>query len=90
MKRQLVLMLVLSLLLSVVCAFFLGVDLTTSQGIGWVIGYGIGTILIALILCGIPAGIFWLIKRKRMPKFNVSVWVVWALIFALSLFGNSI
>ncbi|MDF1684422.1 MAG: hypothetical protein P1U36_07155 [Legionellaceae bacterium] len=40
-------------------------------------------VLVPLALAGIPALIYWLIKRKRMPYFIELTWILW-LIIAMS------
>lgn len=88
MSKKIGILLVVSIVLSTIVAILLGIDLSSKQGIGWVIGYGFGSVLISVIFCGIPAGIFWLIKHQSMPKLSIAIWVVWCLIFVLATVGN--
>ena len=89
MSKNLGILLGLSLVLSaIVGSLFLGIRVSSPAGIGWVVGYSLGLILISIILCGIPAGIYWLLKRKKMPGFAISIWIVWGLVFVMATLGN--
>ena len=89
MFKNLGILSLLSVILSaLVGGILMGVNIWSSHGIGWVIGYGFGSILFSIVLCGIPASIYWIIKRNKMPGFDVAIWVVWVLIFVIATIGN--
>ena len=46
---------------------------------GGAVGQSIGVIAIACFASMIPAGIYWLFKRNRMPGLTPLIWVVWAI-----------
>jgi hypothetical protein len=79
---------VASLVVAAISAHILGYGITRPEEIGFVIGMALASVGIAVILVGIPAGIYWLFKRKLMPGFSVAIWVIWALVAVLSLIGN--
>ena len=58
---------VAALVVAVVAAAVLsGVNPVSAAGIGYVLAS-------ALMLVGIPAGIYWLIKRKPMPGMTIAI-----------------
>lgn len=66
----------------------LDVDFKSHFGIGLIIGYWIFAGGIALLISHIPAGIYWFIKRKRMPGVLGILWVCWAVLAVLCFIGN--
>ena len=88
MSKNLVSLIVASLAVSAISALILGHSISGAGGLGNVIGMALASIAIAIVLVGIPAGIYWLFKRKYMPYFNASIWVVWALIAVLNLVSS--
>jgi hypothetical protein len=88
MSKNISLLLLSALAFAVVSALALGVNISGSAGIGYLVGSALTTVGIAIIVSLIPAGIYWLIKRKRMPGLNITIWVLWVLIAVLSLVGN--
>ncbi|MFL0801188.1 MAG: hypothetical protein K6L80_12105 [Agarilytica sp.] len=88
MSKNIIFLLAAALVVSAVSAIILGQSISSAAGIGFVIGMAAGTVGIAAILAFIPAGIYWLFKRKRMPGLNITIWVLWGLIAVLSLVGN--
>ncbi len=54
-----------------------------SSFIGEVIRDMLTLVLTPFLLAGIPALIYWLIKRKKMPYFLELIWLLW-LVLALS------
>ena len=81
-------LIVASLVVAAISALMLGHNIAGAAGIGYVVGMALGSVGIAVILVGIPAGIYWLFARKRMPGLTISIWVLWALVAILSLIGN--
>lgn len=88
MSKNLALLLVASLIAAVISAVILGENLSGAMGAGYVVGSALVTVAAAVIIAAIPAGIYWLVKRRRMPGLNAAIWVAWVLIFALTLAGN--
>lgn len=48
----------------------------------------VGSVGLAAIVALIPAGIYRLFKRARMPGFDATIWVVWSVYALLSLLGS--
>lgn len=88
MSKQMVALLLVSILFGVISSMLLGVNITSSAGIGYVFGRGLGTVGLAVIIALIPAGIYWLFKRKQMPGLTITIWALWGLFAVLSLAGN--
>lgn len=88
MSKNIGLIILAALVFAVVSALALGINIFGPAGIGYVIGSALGTVGIAIVISLIPAGMYWLLKRKRMPGLNITIWVLWCLIAALSLVGN--
>ena len=49
-----------------------------AAALGSALGQTIGMIAIAWIVSILPAGIYWLFEKKRMPGQNLLIWIVWA------------
>lgn len=81
-------LLIASILVSAVSVIFLGVNVISPEGIVIVVARALGNVGLAVVVALIPAGIYWLFKRKRMPGLTVAIWVLWGLIAVLSLAGN--
>lgn len=88
MSKNFILLIVVALVFSVISALALGINISGSSGIGYIIGNAIGTVGAAMIISLIPAGIYWLATRKPMPGLSIVIWVLWGLIAAISLTGN--
>ena len=88
MSKNIGLLLVSALVFAMISALILGVNISGSAGVGYVIGSALAAVGVAIIISLIPAGIYWLIKRKRMPGLNITIWILWGSIAILSLIGN--
>lgn len=51
-----------------------------STGFGFFLGTLLGIVAISYLIVFIPAGLYWLVKRKLMPGFDKTLWVIWATI----------
>lgn len=45
---------------------------------GMAVGQSIPLIAMVCLVPMVPAGIYWLIKRKRMPGLSPLIWILWA------------
>lgn len=88
MSKNIGLLLLAALAFAFVSGLVLGKNIFSSMGVGYVVGSALGAVGIAIIISLIPAGFFWLVKRKRMPYLDITIWVLWALVSVLSLVGN--
>jgi hypothetical protein len=88
MSKNVIFLVIAALVMAVVSGLLLKQNLSSPAGIGYVVGSTAATIGFAVILAAIPAGIYWLFKRKRMPGFNGTIWVLWFLVSSLSLVDN--
>ena len=88
MSKSFIGLLVAALVVAVVTAFLSGVNPASAAGIGYVLASALTGVAIAVVLVGIPAGIYWLIKRKPMPGMTLTIWIVWALVQLLFIVGS--
>jgi hypothetical protein len=88
MSKSLIALLVAALVVAVVTGLLAGVNPTSAAGMGYVLASALTGIAIAFVLVGIPAGIYWLIKRKPLPGMTIAIWVVWALVQVLLFAGS--
>ena len=93
MSRNLLLLIAAALLASVIFWHLSGVEVLSAEGAGLVLVLALGCMGAAIAVSLIPAGIYWLFKRRRMPYLSVVVWGLWGvlalayLIMALRLSG---
>ncbi len=88
MSKNIIFLLVAAIVVATISAVILGLNIFSVAGAGYVVGTAVGAVGIAIILTFVPAGTYWLFKRKRMPGFNITIWILWGLIAVLSLIGN--
>jgi hypothetical protein len=88
MSKSLIILLIAALVVAVVLAMLTGINPMSAAGAGYVLGSALTSVAIAFVLVGIPAGIYWLIKRKPMPGMTIAIWVVWILVELLSFAGS--
>lgn len=88
MSKNIGLLIVAALAFAVVSALVLGVNISGFAGIGYIVGSALAAVGIAIVIALIPAGIYWVIKRKRMPGLATTIWVLWGSVAVLSLIGN--
>ncbi|HEX7964430.1 MAG TPA: hypothetical protein VF651_01825 [Gammaproteobacteria bacterium] len=88
MSKSFIGLLAASLVVGVLVALLSGVAPTSAAGIGYVLGAALMPVLIAFVLVGIPAGIYWLVKRKPMPGLTLAIWAVWGLVNLMSILGH--
>lgn len=53
----------------------------SSSPVGNTTQEALSLLVIPFIIAGIPATIYWLIKRSLMPYFYHGVWIVWIILF---------
>lgn len=86
--------LLLMFALSIVIAYTVTVatqlvpDETLAYKSGYVFGRGVGSVLFPLMLVAIPAGIYRLIKKERLPAYRPALWIAWGLVVVLSTYGS--
>ena len=80
--------LVASIAVAILTGVSLDVDLRSHFGVGVLIGYWLFAGGIALAISHIPAAIYWLVKRKRMPGVIGMLWVSWAILAVLCFVGS--
>jgi len=88
MSKNVFFLVIAALLMAVVSGILLEQNLSSPAGMGYIVGSAAATIGFAVILAAIPAGIYWLFKRKRMPGINGTIWALWFIVSSLSLAGN--
>lgn len=88
MLKQFTILFIASITLSVVSAVLSGFNPASPEGLGFITGGVLGPVMAAVILASIPAGIYWLFKRKRMPGFMIVIWAIWGIIVLLGILGN--
>jgi len=55
---------------------------------GYVIGGSISVLAFTYLFAWIPGGLYWIIKRQKMPGFNYCLWVVWGIWSLFVLIGQ--
>ncbi|HEU5134595.1 MAG TPA: hypothetical protein VFU13_05565 [Steroidobacteraceae bacterium] len=80
MSRNLLILIAVALVTSAIPWYIVGVDLLTGEGAALILVLALAIIGLAFVLALVPAGIYWLIKRRRMPHLSVVVWVFWGLL----------
>ena len=88
MSKNLIALLIASLVFAVISSIILGENIFNSSGVGYVFGRALGSVGIAVIIGLIPAGIYWIVKRNTMPRLNIVIWMLWAVVSITSLLGN--
>lgn len=88
MSKNIIFLLSAALITSAISAIVLGDGIFSFVGMGTVIGMAAAAVGLAIIIALIPAAIYWVFKRKRMPGLNITIWILWGLISASSLVGN--
>ena len=83
MLKNFIIFFIVSIVAILFAGFFIKVDFTSAYGVGLIIGYWLITGGLAIFITYLPAGIFWLIKRKRMPGTYGLLWVSWLFLYAL-------
>lgn len=58
------------------------------QSLGALFGILIINSAIPVIIVSIPAGIYWLITRNKMPGYATAIWSLWALMIIVSVGGK--
>ena len=62
---------------------------TGGEAFGFVLGSAISLFVITYLLVWIPGGMYWIIKRKKMPGFDNCLWVVLGIFLLLALVGSN-
>jgi hypothetical protein len=88
MKIHHIFLLIAAIFLVYINSLIEKVDITSSAGIGYVVGTFIGGFAFAGILVLISAGVYWLFKRKRMPNLNTTLWVLLVVLLVLGILGK--
>jgi hypothetical protein len=60
---------------------------TGAEAFGFALGAALALFVATYLLVWIPGGLYWIIKRKKMPGFDNCLWVVLGIILLLSLQG---
>ncbi len=77
MSRNLLTLIAAALITSAIPWYIAGVELFTAEGIALILVVALSIMGIAFVLALIPAGVYWLFTRRRMPHLSVMVWIVW-------------
>lgn len=88
MSKNYIFLVLAALAMAVISAMLAQQNLFSLDGMGYVVGSAAAAIGIAVVVAAIPAGVYWLVKRKRMPGLSATIWVLWFLVSSLGLFGN--
>jgi hypothetical protein len=80
MSLSLVLLAVATVLVSATVAVLKGIDFFSAAGSGFVLGRATVDYAITILVAMIPAGIYWLVRRRQMPRLSVVIWSVWIVI----------
>lgn len=67
---------------------FLTAGAATRFDLGSAIGSAAMFVFIPCIASTIPAFIYWIFKRQRMPELTVVIWVLWGLFALMSIAGS--
>jgi hypothetical protein len=90
MSKNLVSLLLASIMFSFGSSFIIGIAIFNNSGIGYVIGRAIFPVFVSIMVSLILAVVYWLFKRKKMPYLNALIWIIWALTSIMSLLGSII
>ena len=86
-KKQNVKLITKTLLASLASGFVInilqGEFYFTAYGIGSALGTGIAFFAMTYLIALVPQGLYWVVKRGRMPGFNTVVWSIWVLLILL-------
>lgn len=86
--NQLINLSLASLIVAFGLALMAGYDPLTTDGLGFVIGYAAGLVMITGLLVMLPASVYAIVKNRWMPRLYQTTWVVWGLLVALTTIGN--
>ena len=81
MTKHFIFIFILSLLITFLVTYVLGMygqELSTYIYVTFIRGLAIT--IIASVLTGIPAGIYWVTKKEIIPKLNYILWGCWCLV----------
>ena len=86
MAKHLLIIFPISILFAFLVLYFIGPasQEVTSQ-LYLALNRGLGITVFTLILAGIPAGIYWLAKKKEIPKVGILAWGLWCFVLVFSL-----
>jgi len=79
-SKNLLILFAAALVTSAIPLHFMGMELLSFEGVLWTLVLALSLIGVAFVLALIPAAIYWLFKRRRMPYLSAVVWGLWALI----------
>lgn len=88
--HQLIPLFVASLVVACGFAFTTGHDLLSRDGLGFVVGYAAGLVMITGLLVMLPMSAYAIVKNRWMPGLHRTMWVVWALLVTLTVVGSLI
>ena len=63
-------------------------DIGAVYGVGFIVGHGVSSTLIPLLVVTLPAVIFKYFNKKPMPGYYIGLWVVWAIFAVITIYGN--
>lgn len=82
--KLLTLLSVASLIAASGLALFAGYDALTTNGLGFIVAYAAGLVMITGLLVMLPASVYAIVKNRWMPRLEETTWLVWGLLVLLS------
>lgn len=79
MSQNLVFLLIASFIAATISAILKGLTVYSLAVIGYIIGMALGIVGLSIVVSLIPAGVYWLFKRRRMPGLTLLIWSLWGL-----------
>lgn len=84
LKKQLYIIIIASFLILLIIIKYIGPGIIiNADSILSILGKSLSLTIIPVLITCVPAGIYWLFKRKLLPGFYIYIWIIWCLIFYL-------
>jgi hypothetical protein len=77
MSRNIFILIAVAIVTSAIAGKRAGIDVFSAGGSGHVLGGATATIVVAIVLALVPAGIYWLVNRRPMPYLVTVMWGIW-------------
>ena len=77
-----------SLLAAIALALMSGYDPLTRNGVGFIIGYAAGLVMITGLLVMLPVSVYAITRNRWMPRMHHTTWLVWSALVVLSVLGS--
>ncbi|MGD8643762.1 MAG: hypothetical protein PVI15_05715 [Chromatiales bacterium] len=77
-----------SLLAAIALALMSGYDPLTRNGVGFIIGYAAGLVMITGLLVMLPVSVYAIARNRWMPRMHHTTWLVWSALVVLSVLGS--